>query len=111
MFASSSRAIPVVHANPDFATQCQFLIVGGIYGAANYRPSRAGANVHMNPTEFFRWWIIDERTDERRLTTYALSRADAARAFPGAEPDLQTRELHYLSEPGAAPPDSRARER
>jgi hypothetical protein len=22
------------------------------------------------PTEFFRWWIIDERTGERRLTTY-----------------------------------------
>ena len=40
-------------------------------------------------SEFFRWWIIDERTGERRLTTYALTRADAARAFPGAEPDLQ----------------------
>jgi len=36
------------------------------------------------PTEFFHWWIIDERTGERRLTTYKLSRADAERAFPGA---------------------------
>jgi len=60
------------------------------------------------PTEFFRWWIIDERTGERRLTTYPLTRADAARAFPGAEPDLQTRELHYLPAPGAAPGNSRS---
>ena len=51
------------------------------------------------------------RSGERRLATYALSRADAARAFPGAGPDLQTRELRHLSEPGAAPPDSRAMER
>jgi hypothetical protein len=42
-----------------------------------------------NPTEFFNWYITDERTGERRLTTYKLSRPDAERAFPGAEPDLQ----------------------
>jgi hypothetical protein len=63
------------------------------------------------PTEFFRWWIIDERTGERRLTAYALTRADAARAFPGAEPDLKTRELRHLSEPGEAPADSRSGDR
>ena len=104
------RAIPVVHANPDSATQCQFLIVGGMCGGANYRPSRAGAHM-SNPTEFFRWWIIDERTNERRLTTYALSRADAARAFPGAEPDLQTRETRHLPNPGATPENSRSGDR
>lgn len=59
------------------------------------------------PTEFFRWWIIDEGTGERRLTTYKLTRVDAERAFPGAEPDLQTRELRHLHEPGEAPADSR----
>jgi hypothetical protein len=63
------------------------------------------------PTEFFRWWIIDEQSGERRLTTYALSRADAARAFPGAEPDLQTRELRYLDEPGEPAANSRSGDR
>jgi len=59
------------------------------------------------PTEFFRWWIIDERTGTRRLTTYALTRADAERAFPGAEPDLQTREVRDLSNPDRLPANSR----
>jgi hypothetical protein len=30
------------------------------------------------PTEFYRWFIIDERTDKRRLTTYKMTRAQAA---------------------------------
>ena len=30
------------------------------------------------PTEFFRWWIVDDRSGKRRLTTYKLTRADAA---------------------------------
>jgi len=55
--------------------------------------------------------LLNLQTFRACLTIYALSRADATRAFPGAGPDLQTRELRYLSEPGAAPPDSRARER
>ena len=59
------------------------------------------------PTEFFRWWIIDERTGERRLTTYKLSRAHAERAFPGAEPDLQTREVRDLPKPDRLPANSR----
>jgi hypothetical protein len=33
------------------------------------------------PTEFFRWWIVDERTGKRRLTSYKLTRADAERQF------------------------------
>ena len=52
------------------------------------------------PTEFFHWYITDERTGKRRLTTYKLKRADAERQFPGAEPDLQTREVRMLPEPG-----------
>ena len=63
------------------------------------------------PTEFFRWWIVDEATGERRLTTYALTRADAARAFPGAEPDVQTRRLRHLHEPDEAPANSRSGDR
>ena len=59
------------------------------------------------PTEFFRWWIIDERTGERRLTTYKVTRAVAARAFPGAEPDLQTREVRDLVNPDQPPANRR----
>jgi hypothetical protein len=59
------------------------------------------------PTEFFRWWIADERTGKRRLTTFKLSRADAEKAFPGAEPDLQTREVRNLPDKAQAPPNSR----
>ena len=59
-----------------------------------------------NTTEFFRWWTMDELTGKRRLTTYKLTRADAARAFPGAEPDLETREVRDL-----LVPDSRSNTR
>ncbi len=52
--------------------------------------------VPMNPTEYFKWWSVDERTGERRTTTYKLSRADAKRIFPGAKPVLETREIRYL---------------
>jgi hypothetical protein len=51
-------------------------------------------------TEFFRWWIIDERTGKRRLTRYAMTRDQAAERYPGAEPDLQTREVREVREPG-----------
>ena len=53
------------------------------------------------PTEFFRWYITDEVTGKRRLTRYAMTRAVAAERFPeGAEPDLRTREVRMLDEPG-----------
>jgi hypothetical protein len=61
----------------------------------------------QTPTEFFNWYIRDERTGERRLTTYKLSRADAERAFPGAEPALETREVRSLPGAGEKPPNSR----
>jgi hypothetical protein len=50
-------------------------------------------------TEYFRWWVVDEQTGERQLTKYKLSRADGARAFPGATPDLGSREVHDFSDP------------
>jgi hypothetical protein len=62
----------------------------------------------MSPlTEFFCWWVIDERTGERRLTRFKLTRVDAQRAFPGAEPDLQTREVRNLPDVDELPPHSR----
>jgi len=60
------------------------------------------------PTEFFRFWIIDERTGKRRVTTYAMTRQQAAERFPGAEPDLRTREVRNLSEPGELYGNTRA---
>ena len=59
------------------------------------------------PTEFFRWWIVDERTGKRRRTTYKLTRANAERAFPSAEPDPQSREVRDLPEPGEVLANSR----
>jgi hypothetical protein len=52
------------------------------------------------PTEFYRWWISDERTGKRRRTTYELTRERAAERFPDAEPDLRTREVRDLPESG-----------
>src|SRR6187431_1159637 len=54
----------------------------------------------LTPTEYFRWWIVDERTGKRRKTTYKMKRADAEERFPGAEPDLQSREVRQLPAPG-----------
>jgi hypothetical protein len=54
------------------------------------------------PTECFRWWITDERTGKRRLTRYAMTREQAGERFPDAEPDLQSREVGDLPEPGEA---------
>ena len=54
-------------------------------------------------TEFYRWWITDEVTGERVLTPYKLTRAHAALAFPGAEPNLDTREIRHLPDLGADP--------
>lgn len=50
---------------------------------------------------------LDERTGERRLTDYKLSRADAQRAFPGAEAEPLTREVRNLPAPGEALASSR----
>jgi len=66
------------------------------------------------PTEFFRWWSVDERTGKRRLTSYAMTRADAAERFQDAEPDLGTREIRDFPEPGerrgnTRPPSSNER--
>lgn len=53
------------------------------------------------PTEFFRWYITDERTGKRRLTTYAMTREQAKERFgDDAEPDLRSREVRHLPEPG-----------
>ena len=54
-------------------------------------------------SEFYNWWITNEVTGERVLTPYKLTRAHAALAFPGAEPDLHSRELRDLPDVDALP--------
>lgn len=58
-------------------------------------------------TEFYKWWFVDERTGQRRLTTYKLSQVDAERAFPGATPALRTRETRTLADPAQGHADTR----
>ena len=75
---------------------------------ATYKGVRRAPTEQMSTlTEYFCWWIIDEPTGERRLTRFKLSRAHAQRAFPGAEPDLETREVRELPDEGQPPPGSR----
>ena len=47
-------------------------------------------------TELFQWWFVDEVTGKRQLTKFKLSRENAERAFPGATPDLESREVTGL---------------
>ena len=51
------------------------------------------AGCRFDVTEYFKWWVIDRRTGERELTDQRLSREDAQRRFPGAVPDLRSREF------------------
>jgi hypothetical protein len=68
-------------------------------------PVGSGENAPMPiPTEFFRWWITDERTGKRRSTTYRMRRDEAAERFPDAEPDLDSREIRDLPAPGEDSP-------
>ena len=57
--------------------------------------------------EYFQFWVVEERTGKRALTAYKLSRADAARAFPGAEADLTSCEVRDVARPGDTPANSR----
>jgi hypothetical protein len=57
--------------------------------------------------ELFRWWILDEGSGERRLTPYKLSRADAQRAFPGAVPDTDSREVRWRRRDSDVPESDR----
>jgi hypothetical protein len=61
----------------------------------------------VKPTEFFKWWVPDERRPgKKRLTRYMMTREQAAERFPGAEPDLRTLEVRNLPEPGDEMPSN-----
>lgn len=80
-----------------------------VLGMGTALPARAKAigTGETTLTEFYRWWFVDERTGERDLTPYKLSRVDAQRAFPGAQPDLSTREIRHLAGTGNTPANGR----
>jgi hypothetical protein len=73
------------------------------------RPAGAGADetALTTPTEFYRWWVVEEITGERLLTPYKLTRSNAEKAFAGAVPDLATREVRNLAGEDETPVDSR----
>jgi hypothetical protein len=50
------------------------------------------------PTEFWLWWITDERTGKRRKTTYRMTRAEAFERFPDAGPVEGSMEIRNLPE-------------
>jgi len=50
------------------------------------------------PTEVFHWWIVDQVSGKRVLTSYKLTRAQAALASTGAEPNVDTREFRHLTD-------------
>ncbi len=52
------------------------------------------------PTEYFKFWTVDELTSKSRRTTYRMTLPEAAERYPGAKPDLQTREVRFLPAPG-----------
>lgn len=52
---------------------------------------------------FYQWWIVDQVTGERVLTPYKLTRKHAALAFPGAEPNPDSREVRDVPDPGQDP--------
>ena len=43
--------------------------------------------------EYFRFWIVDQRTGKLRLSTYKMTREEARERYPGAEPEMATRVL------------------
>ena len=52
----------------------------------------------MKKEEAFRWKLYDGMIRGTRLTSLHLTREEAAQRFPGAEPDLTTREVRYVPE-------------
>jgi hypothetical protein len=51
----------------------------------------------MKPTEFWRWWITDEH-GYRRKTSWRMSRDEAVKHDPNAEPVAGSLEMRNLPE-------------
>ena len=55
-------------------------------------------------TEFFRWWIPDERTGKLRRTRHMMDHQTAEERHPGCKPDLASREVRTTYRPGERVP-------
>lgn len=51
----------------------------------------------MRQVEYFRWWVTAPGRPRPYLTRFPMTAADAAR-YPGARPELSTREVRELPE-------------
>jgi hypothetical protein len=52
----------------------------------------------MKKVEAFRWKFYDAMLKAERLSTFHITREEAKQRFPGAVPDLSTREMRYVAE-------------
>ena len=53
----------------------------------------------MKPTEFWKWWVIDEVTGKRRKTTYVMTRETAVERYgKDVEPVSGSMEVRNLPE-------------
>lgn len=53
----------------------------------------------MKPVEFYFWWLPPDAWHKtRHLSSWRMSRAEAERQYPGAEPDLSTLEVRNCPE-------------
>ena len=46
-----------------------------------------------DPGTHYRWWLVDERTGKRRLSSWRMTPAVAAELHPGAEIELSSAEV------------------
>jgi hypothetical protein len=55
----------------------------------------------MPQVEFFRWLLPPDKWNKRpHLSRWKMSREEAEKRYPGATPDLMSREVGELPEPG-----------
>ena len=56
----------------------------------------------MKEVEFFRWWLPPNAWHKQRhLSGWTMDRAYAEKTYPGAEPELSTREVRMCPEDNA----------
>lgn len=52
----------------------------------------------MKPQELYRYWVTDPGKKKLRLTRYALTPEEAEKRYPGAKPDLSSKEVRMVPE-------------
>lgn len=52
----------------------------------------------MKPEVLYRYWVMDPIKKKPRLTRYVLTPEEAAKRYPGAKPDLASKEVRMVPE-------------